>query len=118
MQVPGNAGYGSSKNFVMAFTRHMHAETAGTRLQVQLLIPGVVDTEFHAVAGATLANYPPQIVMQAEDLVSASLRALELGEPVCVPSLPELRDWEAYVEAERGLQQNVSRDRPAERYCR
>lgn len=116
MQMPSNAGYGSTKNFVMAFTRHLQVEAANTGVQVQLLIPGVVDTEFHQVAGATLASYPPQIVMQANDLVSASLRALELGEPVCIPSLPEPKDWEAYIEAERQLQKNVSRDELATRY--
>lgn len=116
MQMPGNAGYGSSKNFVVAFTRHMQVEAAGTGVQVQLLIPGVVATEFHQVAGADLDRFPPNMVMQADELVAASLRGLDAGEAVCIPSLPDVRDWEAYVAAERALMGNVSRQHPAERY--
>ena len=116
MQLPGNAGYGASKNFVMAFTRTMQAEAAGSGVQVQLLIPGVIATDFHEVAGNTLSNFPPERVMQADDLVVASLRALEMGEDVCIPSLPDIRDWDAYVAAERQLAANASRDRISPRY--
>lgn len=116
MQMPGNAGYGSTKNFVMAFTRHMHVEAQGSGVQIQLLIPGVIATEFHEVAGADLSRYPPERVMQADDLVAASLKALEMGEPVCIPSLPDVADWDGYVAAEQRLMPNVSRDRVAERY--
>ena len=116
MQFPGNAGYGASKNFVMGFTRNMQAEVQGTGVQVQLLIPGVIATDFHAIAGNTLANFPPERVMHPDELVAASLNALEMQEPVCIPSLPEIRDWEAYVEAERAVAANTSRDRAADRY--
>lgn len=116
MQMPGNAGYGASKNYVMALTRTMQAEATGTGVHVQLLIPGVIATDFHAVAGNSLSNFPPERVMSADDLVVSSLRALEMDEAVCIPSLPDVADWEAYVEAERRLAANVSKDRPASRY--
>ena len=116
MQMPGNAGYGASKNYVMAFTRHMQVEAAGTGVRVQLLVPGVIATDFHEVAGNDLVNFPPERVMQADDLVVASLRALEMDEPVCIPSLPEIRDWDNYVAAEALVAKNCSRDRPAARY--
>lgn len=116
MQMPGNAGYGASKNYVMAFTRHMQIEAAGTGVRVQLLVPGVIATDFHEVAGNDIANFPPERVMQADDLVVASLRALEMDEPVCIPSLPEIRDWDNYVAAEALVAKNCSRDRPAARY--
>ena len=116
MQIPGYAGYAASKNFVMAFTRHMQVEAEGTGVRVQLLIPGVVATDFHAVAGNDLTNVPPERVMSAEDLVVASLRALEMDEAVCIPSLPDPGDWQAYVDAEARIAANVSRDRPAARY--
>ncbi len=116
MQMPGNAGYGASKNYVMAFTRHMQVEAVGTGVRVQLLVPGVIATDFHEVAGNDLANFPPERVMQADDLVVASLRALEMDEPVCIPSLPEIRDWDNYVAAEALVAKNCSRARPAARY--
>jgi hypothetical protein len=115
-QMPGNAGYGASKNFVLAFTRHMQREAQGTGVHVQLLIPGVIATDFHAVAGGSTSNFPPDRVMQVDDLVAASLRALAEREPVCIPSLPDVKDWDAYVAAEAKVFENVSRDRVAERY--
>jgi short-subunit dehydrogenase len=116
MQFAGNAGYGSSKNFVMAFTRTLQAEAADTGVRVQLLIPGVIATDFHEVAGNNLSNFPPERVMQADDLVVASLRALEMGEPVCIPSLPDVAAWERYVDAEQAVARDASHDRVAPRY--
>jgi short-subunit dehydrogenase len=115
-QMPGNAGYGASKSFVAAFTRHMQSEAAGTGVRVQLLVPGVIATDFHEIAGNSIGRFPPERVMSAEDLVVASLRALELDEPVCIPSLPDIVDWDGYVAAEHKLWGNVSRDRAAARY--
>ncbi|SEQ85737.1 hypothetical protein SAMN05216548_108109 [Faunimonas pinastri] len=115
-QFSGNAGYGSSKIYVAAFTRHMQLESQGSGVQVQLLIPGVIATDFHEIAGNDLANFPPERVMMAPDLVRASLRALEMNELVCIPSLPDIRDWEAYEAAEQKIWANVSRDRIASRY--
>lgn len=115
-QFPGNAGYASSKNFIMAFTRHMQVEAEGTGVRIQLLIPGVIATEFHAVAGNDLSNFPADRVMQPDDLVVASLRALEMDEPVCIPSLPDIAAWEDYVAAEAAIWRDASKDRTAPRY--
>ena len=68
------------------------------------------------MAGNAIANFPPERVMQADELVAASLKALEMQEPVCIPSLPEIRDWDAYVAAERQVSAGASRDRAAARY--
>lgn len=116
MQFAGNAGYGATKAFVAYFTRTMQLDLADSGVRVQLLIPGVIATEFHAVAGNAIENFPPERVMQADDLVVASLRALEMEEPVCIPSLPDIRDWEAYMAAEAKIAPNSSRDRTADRY--
>ena len=116
MQVPGNAGYGASKSYVTAFTRHMQAEAVGTGVAVQLLVPGVVATEFHSIADTSIERYPPHIIMQPNDVVAASLNALDRGEPVCIPSLGDVGLWEEWTKAEAGLAANVSRDTPAVRY--
>ena len=115
-QMLGNAGYGSSKSFVAAFTRHMQAEAQGSGVYVQLLIPGLIATGFHELVGGSVAQFPPERVMQPDDLVAASLRAAASLEPVCIPSLPDMKDWDAYVAAETKLTENTSRDRVAARY--
>lgn len=115
-QMPGYAGYAASKNYVMGFTRHMQLEAKDSGVRVQLLVPGVIATPFHETAGNDLARIPPERVMTADDLVSASLRALEMDEAVCIPSLPDAADWEAYVAAEARIWSGVSRDHVAARY--
>ena len=51
-----------------------------------------------------------------DDLVVASLRGLELGEAVCIPSLPDVADWNALEAAEAKIAPNASRDTVADRY--
>lgn len=114
--IPGNAGYAASKSYVTSFTRHMQLETTGTDVHVQLLVPGIVSTDFHRLAGADLSHFPADRVMSASDLVQASLQALVMRELVCIPSMPDVKDWHAYLAAEQLLATNVSRDRIAARY--
>jgi len=53
-------------------------------VRVQALCPGVVATEFHARQGLDLSSMPR---MSADDVVTASLRGLELGDVVCAPGV-------------------------------
>ena len=78
-------------------------------------MPGVIATDFHRVAGNDLSRFPSGRVLSAGDLATASLRALELGEPVCISSAPDITDWDAHVAAEQRLSANASRDEPAAR---
>jgi uncharacterized protein len=57
-------------------------------LRIQALCPGIVATEFHERQGIDLSALPR---MSAEDVVTASLRGLMLGEVVCAPGV-ERRD--------------------------
>jgi hypothetical protein len=88
--LPKRATYAASKAFVLTFTQLLANELQGTGVRVQALCPGVVQTEFHQVVGIDPGSYPPGIVMTPEDVVSASLSGLELGEVVCVPPLEDL----------------------------
>ncbi|UPG92726.1 SDR family NAD(P)-dependent oxidoreductase [Luteibacter aegosomatissinici] len=113
---PGNAGYGASKSYVMAFSRHMQLEAAGTGVYVQLLVPGIIATDFHQIAGADLARYPADRIMSAADLVTASLSAVDLREDVCIPSLPDAEAWSRFLAAEGAIAADVSHDKIASRY--
>ena len=115
-KMPNYAGYGASKAYVAYYTRTMQAEAQGGNIRIQLLIPGVTATDFHHVAGKSIDDYPPERVMEPDDLVVASLRGLELGEAVCIPSLPDVADWAALEAAEAKIAPNASRDKVADRY--
>jgi uncharacterized protein len=73
----------------VALSQVLHEELKQQGLRVQALCPGVVATEFHERQGLDLSAVPR---MTADEVVTASLCGLELGEIVCAPGVerPEL----------------------------
>jgi hypothetical protein len=85
-QMPRRAVYAGTLAHVVAMTQALHAELEDTRIAVQVVCPGVVATEVHERQGMDLSAVPR---MSAEDVVTASLRALKLGEVVCAPGVED-----------------------------
>jgi uncharacterized protein len=86
-QVPlRRAVYAGTLANLVALTQALHEELAPAGLKVQVVCPGVVATEFHERQGMDLSAVPR---MSAEDVVTASLRGLELGEVVCAPGVAD-----------------------------
>jgi short-subunit dehydrogenase len=85
-QLPRRAVYTGTLAHLVAMTQVLHEELAPAGLRVQVLCPGVVATEFHERQGLDLSAVPR---MSAEDVVTASLRGLELGEVVCAPGVED-----------------------------
>ena len=83
-QMPRRAVYTGTLAHSVAWTQQLHAELAADGIRVQVVCPGVVATEFHTRQGMDLSAVPR---MSAQDVVTASLRALELGEVVCAPGV-------------------------------
>jgi short-subunit dehydrogenase len=84
-QVPvRRAVYAGTLANSVAFSQVLHEEVKDQGLRVQVLCPGVVATEFHERQGLDLSAVPR---MSADDVVTASLRGLELGEVVCAPGV-------------------------------
>ncbi len=48
--------------------------------------------------------------------VDAALAGLDAGEPVTIPSLPKIGDWEAFEKARQALIPTLSLKVPADRY--
>ncbi len=78
------AVYAATLAHIVAFSQALHEELKGDGVLVQALCPGVVATEFHERQGLDMSSVPR---MSAEDVVSASLRGLEIGEVVCAPGV-------------------------------
>lgn len=85
-QLPRRVVYGGSLAYLVAMSQTLSAELEGTGIGVQVVCPGVVATEFHERQGLNLSGVPR---MTAEDVVTASLRGLELGETVCAPGVED-----------------------------
>lgn len=84
--LPRRAVYAGTLAHLVAMTQVLHEELTPAGLRLQVLCPGVVATEFHVRQGLDLSAVPR---MSAEDVVTASLRGLELGEVVCAPGVED-----------------------------
>ncbi|WP_433435794.1 SDR family NAD(P)-dependent oxidoreductase [Nonomuraea sp. CA-141351] len=82
--MPRRAVYAGALANLLTFSQTLSAELEGTGIRVQALLPGVVATEFHTRQGMDLSAIPR---MSADDVVTASLRGLALGEVVTAPGV-------------------------------
>jgi uncharacterized protein len=91
------AVYRAALAHLVALSQTLNDEVAPT-VRVQVLCPGVVATEFHTRQGLDLSAVPR---MSADDVVTASLAGLRLGEVVCAPGVENTELLAALFDAER-----------------
>lgn len=84
---PFNATYGATKAFVNSFTEAVAEEIRGSGVRLQALCPGFTRTEFQKRAGIREVRVPDFAWMNPDEVVDASLAALERGQLICVPGL-------------------------------
>jgi short-subunit dehydrogenase len=89
---PGAADvvYVSTKKLLIHFSLALAGQVRAAGLHVQALCPGLTRTKFHsgsAEGEAIRAMFPPQLWMSADEVVSASLGALDGRRVVCIPGL-------------------------------
>jgi short-subunit dehydrogenase len=111
-QPPRRTLYVAAKAATLAFTRTLSNELADTAIGVQVVCPGVVSSEWNSSSGRHIPW-----AMSPDDVVTASLTGLRLGESVCVPGL---QDQDAALDgllaAEMGFLSGGSRPNLADRY--
>jgi short-subunit dehydrogenase len=112
--LPYRAMYAGAKAFILAFTEALSGELGSSGVRVQACLPGLVDTEYHAVTGRDPGKMPP--MMKAADVVAASLAALAHGEVVCVPGLDDAALLERLAEVRRTVLTSANRPALAQRY--
>ena len=78
------AVYAATCAHLVAFSQLLHEELKTSGVKVQALCPGIVATEFHERQGLDVSAVPR---MSPDDVVTASLRSLTLGEVICAPGL-------------------------------
>jgi uncharacterized protein len=113
--LPCRAVYAGVKAFQVAFTQALAGELAGTGVQVQACCPGLVDTEFHTLAGLDLSGIPFP-VLRPDEIADAALAGLELGEVTCVPGLPDPALTDAVGRAQQELFLTAASSGLADRY--
>ncbi len=95
--LPRRAVYAGTLAHLVVMSQVLHEELKSQGLRIQVLCPGVVATEFHERQGLDLSAVPR---MSAVDVVTASLRSLELGEVVCAPGVEDASLLEAVSRAD------------------
>lgn len=111
-----NAVYSGTKAYLLALSLRLHREVEGKGVRVQAVLPGATRTPIWEKAGADIESLPPHMVMGVGEMVDAAIAGLDLGEPVTIPSLPDVADWESYERARKCLIPNLSLSTPAPRY--
>lgn len=87
--LPGQAGYGATKAFVLSYTNALRAELAGTGVSVTALCPGPVETGFGQAAGLTdeeaSGSLPKMMWVPAAEVAKAAVDGLDAGRRVVIP---------------------------------
>lgn len=92
--MPRRTVYGGCLAYLVSMTQLLSAELEGTGVNIQVLCPGVIATEFHTRQGLDLSAIPR---MSAEDVVTASLKGLELQEVVTIPGVEDFNLLESIL---------------------
>lgn len=108
--------YLASKAYVLAFSESLAAQLEPCGVRVQAVLPGMTRTEIWAKGGHDLAALPQHMIMEVGEMVDAALAGFDLGETVTIPSLPDVGQWTAFLEARAALQPLLSLRQAAGRY--
>ncbi|MCW2856254.1 MAG: ydfG 1 [Marmoricola sp.] len=89
--LPGQAGYGAGKVFVLSYTQSLSAELKGKGVHVTVLCPGPVDTGFGETAGFTKEQadeaLPAFMWVAADKVAITALDGLASGKLVVIPGV-------------------------------
>ncbi len=87
--LPGQAGYGAGKAFVLSYTQSLVGELKGSGVTATALCPGPVDTGFGARAGFTkeeAENALPSVMwVDSVAVAKAAVDGLDRGRMVVIP---------------------------------
>ncbi|PPE72530.1 SDR family oxidoreductase [Solimonas fluminis] len=111
-----NGVYAATKAYLLTLSQALAQELAPRGVRVQAVLPGVTRTPIWEHSGLPAGAIPPEMVMEAGDMVDAALAGLDQGETVTIPSLPDAADWDAYTAQRLALGPHLSHARPAARY--
>lgn len=89
--LPGQAGYGAGKAFVLSYTQSLAGELRGKGVTATALCPGPVDTGFGEAAGFSKEDadnaLPSFMWVSAEKVAKAAVDGMARGRLVVIPGL-------------------------------
>ena len=106
--------YGATKAFALFLSQGLSLELGPKGVYVQAVLPAATRTEIWEHAGADVNTMTG--VMEVDELVDAALVGFDRREPVTIPPLPEVEQWNAYQAARQAMLPNTRQDHAAARY--
>ena len=106
--------YGATKAFVLHLSQALNLQLGPQGVFVQAVLPAVTRTEIWINSGVDVDTMPA--VMEVEDLVDAALVGFDRREPVTIPPLHDVAQWEAFERARQAMIPGFAQSRPADRY--
>lgn len=89
--LPGQAGYGAGKAFVLSYSQSLAGELRGSGVTATALCPGPVDTGFGAAAGFSKEDaensLPAVMWVPATEVAKAGVGGMAKGRLVVIPGL-------------------------------
>ena len=89
--IPGQAGYGASKAFVLSFTQAVRAELSGSGVHMTVLCPGPTDTGFGEAAGFDKEDaenaLPRAMWVDVATVAKDGLVGMEANKMVVIPGV-------------------------------
>ena len=108
--------YSATKSYMVTFSQGLAVELKPHGVKVQAVLPGATRTEIWERAGKSIDALPPEMVMEVDEMVDASLAGFDRDEPVTIPSLPDIAQWNALQAARQAMGPNLSLKNAAPRY--
>ena len=89
--LPGQAGYGASKAFVLSYSHALRGELRAHGVTVTVLCPGPVETGFAAAAGISddeaAGSMPPMLWVPVAEVAAAAVAGMDANKAVVIPGL-------------------------------
>ena len=85
--MPGQAGYGASKAFVLSYSQAIRSELAGTGVTMTALCPGPVRTEFVDTVGDQADKVPKFVWTDVKEVARQGVAGMIAGRGVVIPGL-------------------------------
>lgn len=110
----GSTVYGATKAFVLFLSQGLSLELAPQGVYVQAVLPAATRTEIWQRSGTDISTV--SALMEVGELVDAALVGFDRREPVTIPPLHDIAQWEDYQAARQGMLPGFAQELAAERY--
>jgi uncharacterized protein len=106
--------YGATKSYVLTLSQSLQSELGPSGVYVQAVLPAATRTEIWERSGRSIDDL--NVIMGVDELVDAALVGFDRRESVTIPSLPDVKQWNAFDGARQAMLPNLAQPHAAERY--